>query len=173
MGCVCKLLHSQKLLSCKTGRILFSVFFMALQRVKMEISPCFGYEQHATWATHTWKWKGCNIIKAIIYEQGEGITGLEKEAKKIRNRVYAREWTRRGWKERRGSFHTNDIFYNLNPISQSFCQWWMAAIKRGIVAVISRTKAKSGCWWGAFIIIPDSPARGQGLRSQYCHRLWV
>lgn len=158
---------------CKTGRILFSVFLVAFERVKIEISPCFGYEQHATWAIHTWKWRGRNIIKAIIYQLGEGTTGLERGAKPNRNRAYAREGARRGWKERRGSFDTNDIFYNLNIISQSFCRWWMAAIKGGIVAVISRTKAKAGWWWGVFVLIPNSPARGQGLRSQHHRCLWV
>lgn len=158
---------------CKTGRILFSVFSVAFWRVKIEISSWSGYKPHVTWVIHTWKWRGCNNIKAIIYELGKGMTGLERGAKPNRDRMQAEEQASRGWKETRESFDTNDIFYNLNIISQSFCQWWMAAIKGGIVAHTSRKRAKPAWWWGPFILIPSSPGRGQGLRSQYRPCLWV
>lgn len=63
--------------------------------MKIEISPCFGYERLVTWAIHTPKQRGCNIIKAIIYELGEGMSGLERGAKPNRNGVYAGERARR------------------------------------------------------------------------------
>lgn len=71
------------------------------------------------------------------------MSGLERGAKPNRNGVYAGEWARRRWKERRGSFDTNDIFYNLNIISQSFCQMMNVCNKRWDSGRYKQDKSKT------------------------------